>query len=213
MLYLLLLEITIAVYVLFWRPEMASWGATLHESRKLLPGDELAPESNQNSTRAITINAPPEAVWLWVAQIGQERGGFYSYEWLENLMGCKITNANNIVPEWELRVGDSVRLGTQKNLPAYRVVEVDREHALVLQGINPKTNVPDPVTWQFILEETEDGCTRFLVRSRITYTFGVGNFILWRVFTEPGHFVMEQAMLRGIKHRVEREPQRAAAAA
>lgn len=211
MLFLLLFEILLAVYVLFWRPEMASWGATLDELRKTFPGDELAPESNQNSTRALTIHAPPEAVWLWVAQIGQERGGFYSYQWLENLMGCKITNADNIVPEWELRVGDSVRLGAQENLPAYSVVQVEREYALVLQGINPKTGKSDPITWQFILEETADEHTRLLVRSRITYNFGLGNFILWRIFTEPGHFVMERAMLQGIKRRVERQPQQATA--
>jgi len=211
--FLLLLEIAIAIYVLFWRPEMASFGATLDEDRKKLPGDELAPKSNQTSTRAVTIHAPPEAVWPWLAQIGQERGGFYSYQWLENLMGCKITNADNIVPEWELHRGDTVRLGVQKNLPAYRVVQVDRERALVLQGINPRTGEPDPVTWQFVLEELEDGNTRFLVRSRITYKFGLGNFILWRVITEPGHFIMEWRMLHGIKRRAERPPQPAMATA
>lgn len=200
----LFLELAIAIYVLFWRPEMASFGATLDEDRKKLPGDELAPQSNQNSTRAITIDAPREVVWPWLAQIGQERGGFYSIQWLENLMGCKITNADNVVPEWELHVGDTVALGAQKNLPGYRVVEVDREHALVLQGIHPHTGELDPVTWQFVLEELEDGRTRFLVRSRITYKVNLGNFILWRMITEPGHFVMEWFMLHGIKARAER---------
>jgi len=203
----LLLAIAIAVYVLFWRPEMASFGATLLELRKPLPGDDLAPNSTQSSTRAITIHVPPEAVWPWLAQIGQERGGFYSYQWLENRMGCQIINADNIVPEWELRVGDTVRLGAQKNLPAYRVVQAEHEAALVLQGVNPKTDELDPVTWQFVLEETNDGRTRFLVRSRITYPLTPGNILLWRVFTEPIHFLMEWRMLHGIKRRAEQQLQ------
>ncbi|MEK8226829.1 hypothetical protein NKG05_13190 [Oerskovia sp. M15] len=77
----------------------------------MLPGDELVPAADVVATRAITIAAPPREVWRWVLQLGQGRGGFYSYEWLENLVGCEIRNADRIEPQWQrLAVGDEVRL-------------------------------------------------------------------------------------------------------
>lgn len=203
----------LVLYVLLLRPWMLRWGASPEEVRKPLPGDKLAPNSNQSSTRAITIHAPPQAVWGWVAQIGQERGGFYSYQSLENLVGCQITNAERVTPEWELQVGDSVRLGAQEALPGYRVVQAAAPHVLVLQGVNPQTNDLDPVTWQYILEALPDNHTRLIVRSRMRFEPSVPNFILWRVITEPLHFIMEQKMLRGIKARAERAATSTATAA
>ena len=90
---------------------MRSWGATAEEAAKALPGDELVPEPGMQTTRAVTIDAPVEEVWPRLAQIGQDRGGFYSYEWLENLAGCRLRNADRIHPEWQERsVGETVLL-------------------------------------------------------------------------------------------------------
>src|SRR5215212_5875702 len=75
------------VYALKVRPWMLRWGATRAQSEATLPGDELAPRPGVGPTRGVTVDAPVEAVWSWLAQIGQDRGGFYSYEWLENLAG------------------------------------------------------------------------------------------------------------------------------
>jgi hypothetical protein len=121
------------VYAIFIRPWHLRWGATNEELSKPLPGDELVPEPAIESTRAITVNAPVEEVWPWLAQIGQDRGGFYSYEWLENLAGCQMRNADRIHPEWQHReLGETVFLH-----PAYgmRVASFEPGRAIVLEGV------------------------------------------------------------------------------
>src|SRR3712207_3373722 len=96
-------------YAFVVRPWHLRWGATEEEASNPLPDDELVPNPAIESTRAITVNAPVEEVWPWLAQVGQVRGGFYSYEWLENLAGCRMRNAGRIHPEWQHReVGESV---------------------------------------------------------------------------------------------------------
>jgi hypothetical protein len=98
-------------YAFFIRPWHLRWGATEEELSKPLPGDELVPDPAIEPTQAITVNAPVEEVWPWLAQVGQDRGGFYSYEWLENLAGCEMRNADRIHPEWQHReVGEIVFL-------------------------------------------------------------------------------------------------------
>src|ERR1041385_7104203 len=91
------------VCLLAIRPRMARWGATDQEVRMPLPGDEVNAQRAFVSTRAITTDAPLEVVWPWLAQIGQDRGGFYSYTWLENLAGCRMHNARRIYSEWQQR--------------------------------------------------------------------------------------------------------------
>src|SRR2546427_12872918 len=77
------------------------WGTTDREVRDPLAGDDLIPNADMIATRAITIHAAADRVWPWIAQLGQERGGFYSYDWLENLVGCNIHSSNRILPEWQ----------------------------------------------------------------------------------------------------------------
>jgi hypothetical protein len=101
----------LAAYAFFIRPWHLRWGATEEELKTRLPGDDLVQHPKLNATHAITINAPVERVWPWLAQIGQKKGGFYSYTRLENLVGCNMRNANRIVPEWQnLKVGDEIWL-------------------------------------------------------------------------------------------------------
>ena len=115
------------------RPWMRSWGATKDEAERELPGDEFvqdAPWAEQ--TRAITIDAPVDEVWPWLAQIGQDRGGFYSYEWLENLAGCQMHNADRVHADWQHRaVGDQVPLHPSGGL---RLLRFDRNEALAMDG-------------------------------------------------------------------------------
>ena len=102
----------LAAYRYVVQPWHKTWGATEEEAQKPLPGDEFVPDPAYMTTRAITIEAPPEDVWPWLVQVGQDRGGFYSYEWLENIFGLDIHNADEIISEWQnLEVGDIVRLG------------------------------------------------------------------------------------------------------
>src|SRR5512142_2968459 len=88
-----------AVYWIGIHPWMTNWGSTAAERQMALPGDELHRNSTGHTTKAITINAPPDVIWQWLVQIGQDRAGFYSYTWLENLLGVDIHNTNEIRPE------------------------------------------------------------------------------------------------------------------
>ena len=182
------------------RPWHIRWGATNDEVARPLPGDELVPRPRNWSTRAITIAAPAAAVWPWLMQIGQGRGGLYSYDWLENLAGCDIHSTNRIIPEFQyLEVGDVIRLGPE-GYPAYPVAVVAPGRALVLGGDDPELG---PHSWAFVLEPIDDRTTRLIVRSRGDYPPSPANFVIWRILTEPLHFVMERKMLLGIKQRTE----------
>jgi hypothetical protein len=120
-----------ALYAVVIRPWHLRWGAEPGEPRDL-PGDELLPEEGTKILHAVTIDAPVEEVWPWLAQLGQDRGGFYSYEWLENLAGCEMKNAERIHPEWQHReLGETVHLHPAGGL---RVSVFEAGHALGLEG-------------------------------------------------------------------------------
>ncbi len=190
------------------------WGATDEEIARALPGDDLVAAPKLGYTRAITIRAPAAAVWPWLAQIGQGRGGFYSYDGLENLAGCDIHSADRLLPEHQaIKAGDVIRLGP-KGYPCQRVVRADPPHTLLMLGADPKTEqAPDYATprsesdsiasWLFHLVEQPDGTTRLIVRQRLDY--GRKLALLWRI-VEPLNFVMERKMLLGIKRRAESGP-------
>ena len=133
----------IGAYLTVGRPLMLHWGATREELRKPLPGDELVPDAAVQSTRAVTVDAPAEAVWPWLAQLGQDRAGFYSYEWLENLAGCEMHNADEIHPEWQEREpGETVYLHPLRGLPVARfepgrVLALEHWGAFVLEPHGP----------------------------------------------------------------------------
>jgi hypothetical protein len=187
-------------YWLGLRPWHIRWGATDEEIRQPLPGDEIVQHPRNWSTRAISIDAPTAAVWPWIVQIGQGRGGLYSYDWLENLVGCDIYSTSRIIPELQyLEVGDIVRLGPER-YPAYPVAAIEPGRVLVLGGDDPLLGAH---SWVFYLEPIDEQTTRLLVRSRGDYPRTPANFLIWRVITEPLHFVMERKMLLGIKQRAE----------
>lgn len=201
-----------AAYRAVVRPGHESWGPTEEEARARLPGDELVAEPAGQVTRAVTIDAPPAAVWPWVVQLGADRGGFYSYDWLENLFGLGIHSADQIVPEWQHRdIGDLVYANAAGSGGWY-VMQVRAGEALVLQMANIKAGRPahrdDPWSWEFAwifaLRETANGATRFIVRERV----GFGNRVLGGVLAPVGFvsFVMTRKMLHGIKARAEASP-------
>src|SRR5690554_2931020 len=135
------------------------WGATEAELDATLPGDDVVPAAGHVSTRAVSINATPERVWPWLVQLGQGRGGFYSYDVLENLLGCDVHSANRIEAHWQdLAVGDEIRL--HPSADPLLVSEVDPDRALVLRG--------DPTpgglafSWAFVLRPAPGGGTRLV---------------------------------------------------
>ena len=191
-----------AAYILAARSRQLRWGATDEESEGPLPGDDLIEKADITATRAITIRASSSEVWPWIAQLGQGRGGFYSYDFLENLVGCDIHSADRIVPEWQdVEVGDEVRFAPEVGLA---VASLEQGRSLVLRGGVPIGNIAPPYdfTWAFVLRNGPDKTTRLLVRERYAYKRPWARLIVEP--TEVLSFVMSQKMLRGIKERAER---------
>jgi len=196
----------VAAYVLgalAARPWMGAWGATEKERTRSLAGDELVSNAEQQ-THAIKIDAPPAAVWPWLAQMGQSRAGFYSYDRLERLFGAGIKNADEIHPEWqELAVGDLVR--TYRPMPRFEplgwlVAVADAPRQLVVH--EPKRAGVINSSWALVLEP--DGAeTRLISRWRFRRR-GLPHAIFKRLVFDPAHFVMETGVLRGVKTRAER---------
>jgi hypothetical protein len=191
------------------RRRLLRWGATDEEIAASQPGDDLISDAKVTATRAITIRHSPDVVWPWIAQLGQGRGGFYSYDSLENLFGLDIHSADRLVPEWQqLEVGDEVRLAAKAGLTA-AIVEPGR--ALVLQGSLPISRKPPlDSTWAFILDKQPDGTTRLLSRERYSYRRWWAPFVVEP--TQMISFVMSRKMLLGIRDRAERSPMSSALA-
>jgi hypothetical protein len=182
------------------------WGATGAEQSRDLPGDDLIPYPNAGATRAVSIGAPPDAVWPWLVQIGQDRGGFYSYDALENLVGLSIHSADAIVPEWQdLAVGDAVRLGPGIDLTV-KVAQPPRALVLFTDLPLPPDRRDDDVpnlrfSWAFALDREGPADSRLTIRERYGWDRTRVGVAVWGV--EWVSFLMTQKMLRGIKARAE----------
>ncbi|WP_334443376.1 SRPBCC family protein [Micromonospora sp. CPCC 206060] len=166
-----------------------------------LTGDELVSDPDLTSTRAITIRAGADDVWPWIVQLGQDRGGFYSYDALENLVGCNIHSANAVNPDWQhLDVGDSVKLAPEV---ALTVAVAEAPRTLVLQGgvLPGAATAPYAFTWAFDLTPMSTTTTRLIVRERYAYTKWWARLIVEPVTVVS--FFMSHRMLRGIRDRAE----------
>jgi hypothetical protein len=190
-----------AIYLLYARPRQLRWGACSQERDAPLPGDDLIAAPDLTATRAVTVHASASQVWPWIAQLGQGRGGFYSYDFLENLAGCDIHSADRINPEWQdIKIGDQVNLAPQVGL---NVTALEPGRSLVLRGGITLATTPPPYdfTWAWVLHDQPDGTTRLLLRERYGYTRPWARFLVEPV--EAVSFVMSQKMLRGIRDRAE----------
>jgi hypothetical protein len=199
------------LYLMVIRPWHLKWGATPDEVDRLLPGDGLIPAAKIDVTHAITIAAPIDRVWPWIAQIGQGRGGFYSYAAIENVMGLDIHNADRILPEYQQpQVGQKLPFAADFGVP-YAIV--DAPHTLVVHGDTRTGSVTLPglrpgdyvaMTWGWHLESIDAHTTRCIERWRADYGPDLLNTLIYRLFMEPSAFVMERKMLLGIKARAEK---------
>jgi hypothetical protein len=174
------------------RPAVLTWGASQGEAVARLPGDDLLEETDGISTRAISIDAPPEAVWPWLAQMGPyPRGGAYTYDWVENLLGLNMHSAERVLPEYQHpQIGDTIGLGANR----MRLELVEPPRALAWRSEDGNW------VWAFALDP-RDGNTRLLSRNRFrlpTVAARVGMLPM-----EPASLLMERRMLRGIKQRAE----------
>lgn len=182
----------------FLRSRHSRWGATDAEIQRSLPGDNLVPNSRGGYTHAITVRASTAAVWPWLVQIGQGRGGFYSYELLENMAGCQIHNADRILSEFQqLEIGDRVGMHPKTGNP-YEVNFIEPGRVLVLL-LRDKTQTG---SWVFFLEELDANTSRLISRSRNDYSRSLGNTLTFGILG-PISIVMDRKMLLGIKKRAE----------
>ena len=135
----------------FLRGWRATWGATPEELAEKLPGDEFIPHPKWQYTNAISVGAPAAEVWPWLVQMGQGRGGLYSYDWLENLVGCDIHSADRILSEFQsLAVGDGIRLHPQ--MPGYPVAIIEPEPVSILYA-KWNSSASTPLTFQISAPE------------------------------------------------------------
>lgn len=196
-----LLHVSVAILARPWEMRM---GTTAADRTTALFGDSLYPDARYLVDNAITIHAPVDSVWPWLAQMGQDRGGFYSYEWLEDLFGARITNAERVIPAWTTRqAGDFVRAvpadwlgGVFGDSIGWRIVAMDSGRALVLEN------------WgAFTLRPIDSSTTRFQIRQRNPGQPSLGATVLAPIgllVLEPAHFIMQRGMLRGVRTRAER---------
>jgi hypothetical protein len=188
-------SIGVAAILYQWllRGPITHWGSSAAEASARLPGDELLEEADGIATRAITIDAPASAVWPWIAQMGPSpRGGAYTFDWIENLLGLDMHSTNRVLPEYQHpQVGDTLRYGANR----MRFERIEPRHVLATRSEDGNW------VWSFVLDE-RNGRTRLISRNRFrlrTLTAKIGMIPM-----EPASLVMEQKMLRGIKQRAER---------
>jgi hypothetical protein len=180
------------LYCALLRGPILTWGATEAEAASRLPGDELLEGADGVATRAIAIDAPAAAVWPWLAQMGPSpRGGAYTYDWIENLLGLDMHSVDRVLPEFQRpRVGDTIGYGSNR----MRVERVEPERVLASRSQDGNW------VWAFVLDE-HDGRTRLISRNRFRLPTLAAR--LGMLPMEPASLVMERKMLQGIKQRAE----------
>jgi hypothetical protein len=182
------------------------WGTEGTEATDPLPGDEFVPEPRWSYTLAIGVDAPPGDVWPWIAQIGQGRGGFYTYQALENMVGCRIINTTEVLPAYQHpAVGDEIHL--HPTAPPLRIAVVDPPTALVLVGSPADVGAEESwgmSTWQFVILPRQDGGSRFLTRGRYDHSPDwKASLAFGRFPIEPVSFVMSRRMMLEMKRLAE----------
>ena len=199
---LILIAVLLGSYGLLLRPRMLDGDASPEERRAALPGDDLMPDATTVTTRAVTIGAPASAVWPWLVQMGQDRAGFYTHNWIERLLRSGIPDVHEVHPEWqELEPGDLIRTnrdmgGKPMGWPVLAVVPV--------RSIVVRSKSLPAGTYAFVLQPIDDTSTRLLVRDRAAWRRR--EWIFKALVYEPLHAYMETGLLHGVKERVEGPP-------
>jgi hypothetical protein len=194
------------------RARRARWGVGATVAARGFPGDDLVPAPRSRWTHGVEIDAPAEEVWPWVAQVGAGRGGFYSYEWLENLVGCRLRNADAVHPEWEVRQGDDLFLHP-KQPPPLSVVEVARGRHFVAyaQADRDARAAGKPwmeASWLFLVEPLGPSRSRVISRYRCTFPDRLVTRLAFGAVLEAIGYAMDRRMLLGIRERAEGTPLR-----
>jgi len=206
----------LGLYELVLRPRMFCWGASPEECSRAWPGDEFTPHTRGVCTRAITIRATPEQIWPWIMQIGQDRAGYYSYTWLENLFRAEMSNTLRLVPAWQHRkVGDDLWMAAKHRYGGrarMTVARIDPFRALVNVAYDDRESALNAQSaphgsWNFLLEPISSGdsscpITRLIMRSILPERMSLAARAA-SLFWDPAHFIMERKMMRTIKRLAE----------
>jgi len=188
-----------AAYAFVIRPQMLMWGSTGEERARRLPGDDIAPDASYVTTRALTIGAPASAIWPWLVQMGQDRAGFYTHNWVERVLRSGIPDTSVIRPEWQnLAIGDLMRTnhdigGKPMGWP---VAAVDEGRALVVTSKSMPAG-----TYAFVIEPIDADSSRLIVRDRARWKLREWPFAA--LVYEPLHAYMEIGLIKGVKRRAE----------
>ncbi len=191
----------------FLRSGQRRWGVDEATAARRYPGDHRVPSPSSLWTHGIEIAAKAEEVWPWIAQIGADKGGFYSYQWLENIAGCEVKNAERVHPEWEVKVGDGLKLHPE--MPPLPIVEVARgRYWLAFAQAEPAAKTAGKgwveTSWLFLLEPLDHARCRFISRYRSVTSDDLATKLAYGVAIEPIGFAMDRRMLLGVKERAER---------
>jgi hypothetical protein len=200
-----------AAHALITRPRMLRWGATEEELEEPFPGAGLIPDAERTGTMAVTIDAPPSAVWPWLVQMGCDRAGWYSLDRLDN---GGVPSAEQIHPEWQrLEVGERIAATPSASL-FFEVAAVEPQRFLALRApldmtggqfdpAGPRPAAYVDLIWAFRLEELEGGRTRLVTSqyesAQPRLVHAIVKFLLW----EPVHWVMQRGQFENIKRRAE----------
>lgn len=198
-----------AAFVAFVRPRYVNWGATTSEKFAVLIGDDIAPSSRYQETRAITIEASVASVWKWLAQLGQSRGGFYSYDTLENLVGCEMPVVDFLRPgkdSWA--VGDRLWMYPQRRAggTGFAVLRAYEPGRALAFGTHTPGGVPDvdEGSWTFVLSPISLSSTRLIIRTRSEPVRPSLPMLAFnRLVFSPVHFIMERQTMLGLKELAE----------
>jgi hypothetical protein len=192
----------------FLRRVRRHWGLDPATAGRTMPGDDLVAEPRWEWTHGVEVEVAVDEVWPWVAQMGADRGGFYSYQWLENLVGCRVRNTGTVHPEWAVGCGDELSL--HPAMPPLPVVMVDPGRAFVVHsGPEPDIDLARDrwadCSWAFLVEPLGECRSRVISRYRCATSDDlVTRLQLGPTLIEPVSFAMDRRMLLGIKQRAER---------
>lgn len=199
------LALLLVGFFLLVRPWYLRWGATEAELRTPLPGDEIVATAAGQETRAITIHASADRVWPWLAQLGQDRGGFYSFDLLENLVGCRMPTEDRLRPEKQTwRIGDRLwmyppdRAGGM-GFATLRTYSPGRALGFGTHAVGTPAAAAEDGSWSFVLVPQGDSATRLLVRGRGAAGRSLLGVAFDRAIFEPAHFAMERRTMLGLK--------------
>ena len=179
----------VLAYALAIGPWQRRWGTTHEESHRAMPGDDLLRPDAPSTTRAITIHATPEQVFPWLRQIGYGRGGWYSYDWIDN---DGEPSVERLVPDLWLEVGDRIEM-----MPGF---------GPIVRAIEPGVSIVsagESDSWCLLVEPTGDGRTRLISRWRLDWPRSLAVSV-WIAVADPGAFIMERKMLLRIRDLAER---------